>query len=200
MVFAMISKFGNVNQASGSPLIEQAGWYVTYDIRLDQAEYTYLQQNGYYDGATQQSVESNSGQLLPIPRTGQEPMFNPPLPALARYGALEVKTAWRVLDPQKDQAIIPRYFTQWGYFLQQDGTTCQGPTLFGLIGLHILRLTPTTPATWVWATFEQARRQRWPRPIRPTVIAPVKTMYRPPSQIKTSRGTVPLSRWLTSAR
>lgn len=155
VVFAMISKFGNVNQASGPPLIEQSGWYVTYDIRLDQSEYTYLQQNGYYNGATQQSVESKSGQLLPIPRTGQEAMFNPPLPMLAQYGALEVKTAWRVLDPQKDQAIIPRYFTQWGYFLQQDGTTCQGPTLFGLIGLHILRLTPTTPATWFWATFEQ---------------------------------------------
>jgi hypothetical protein len=62
MVFAMISKFGNVNQASGPPLIEQSGWYVTYDIRLDQSEYTYLQQNGYYNGATQKSVESNSGQ------------------------------------------------------------------------------------------------------------------------------------------
>lgn len=25
---------------------------------------------------------------------------------------------------------------------------------FGLIGLHILRLTPTTGATWFWSTFE----------------------------------------------
>ncbi len=154
MVLSMISKFGNIDQASGPPLIDQYGWYVTYDIRLDQSEYTYLQQNGYYNGATQQSVESKSGQLLPIPRTGQEATFNPPLPVLAQYGALEVKAAWRVLDPSKDQAIIPRYYTQWGYFLQQDGTTCQGRTLFGLIGLHILRLTSTTPHTWFWATFE----------------------------------------------
>jgi hypothetical protein len=48
-----------------------------------------------------------------------------------------------------------RYYTQTGYFLQPDGQTCSGPALFGLIGMHILRLTPTTPATWYWATFEQ---------------------------------------------
>lgn len=39
--------------------------------------------------------------------------------------------------------------------MQADGKTCEGPTLFGLIGLHILRLTPSTGATWFWASFEQ---------------------------------------------
>ena len=160
MVLTMVSKFGvvkpsNVLEASGPPLIEQSGWYITYDIRLDQSEYTYIQQNGYYNAATQQSAERSNGQLLPFPRTGQESTFNPPLPPLAQFGALEVKAAWRVLDPVNDKAIIPRYYTQSGYFVQQDGTTCQGPALFGLIGLHILRLTPTTPATWFWSTFEQ---------------------------------------------
>ena len=155
MLLDMISKFGNLAEASGPPLIEQSGWFVTYDIRINQSEYTYIQQNGYYNAAVQQSQEKTKGQLVGFPQTGQESMFNPPLPALAQYGALEVKAAWRVLDPVKDKAIIPRYYTQTGYFLQQDGTTCEGPVLFGLIGLHILRLTPTTPATWFWATFEQ---------------------------------------------
>ena len=160
MLLNMVSKFGvvkpsNSDEASGPPLIEQSGWYVTYDIRVDQSEYTFIQQNGYYNAATQQSVETSNGQLLGFPQTGKESTFNPPLPTLAQFGALEVKAAWRVLDPSHDKAIIPRYYTQSGYFLQQDGTTCQGPALFGLIGLHILRLTPTTPATWFWATFEQ---------------------------------------------
>lgn len=157
MLLNMVSKFGpnNVSEASGPPLIDQSGWFITYDIRLNQSEYTYIQLNGYYNAATQQSIETNKGQLVGFPRTGQESMFNPPLPPLAQYGALEVKAAWRVLDPAKDQVIIPRYYTQVGYFLQADGTTCEGPVLFGLIGLHILRLTPTTPATWFWATFEQ---------------------------------------------
>ena len=69
------------------------------------------------------------------------------LPRWAQYGALEVKATWRVLD-QSDKAVTSRYYTQWGYFMQSDGKTCQGPTLFGLIGSHILRLIPSTGATW----------------------------------------------------
>ena len=159
MLLDMVSKFSspvapsNLDEASGPPLISQNGWYVTYDIRLAQSEYTYIQQNGYYNGNTQSTAEKTNGKLLPFPRDGQG--FTPALPALAQFGALEVKAAWRVLDPVADKAIIPRYYTQTGYFLQQDGTTCQGPALFGLVGMHILRLTPTTPSTWFWATFEQ---------------------------------------------
>lgn len=158
MLLSMISKFSplpisSVNEASGPPLVSQNGWYVTYDIRVDQSEYDYIQQNGYYNATTQINAEKAKGSLLPLPRNGQE--IQPPLPQLAQFGALEVKAAWRILDPVADKAIIPRYYTQTGYFLQQDGTTCQGPALFGLIGMHILRLTPTTPSTWFWATFEQ---------------------------------------------
>jgi hypothetical protein len=154
MYLNMTTKFGNSQEASGSPLIAQNGWYVTYDIRLNQSEYTYIQQNQYFNATTQINTEQNQGKLLPFPRSGTESMFNPPLPQLAQFGALEVKAAWRVLDPTADKAVIPRYYTQTGYFLQPNGQ-CQGPTLFGLIGMHILRLTPTTPSTWYWATFEQ---------------------------------------------
>jgi hypothetical protein len=153
MYLDLITKFGNVDEATGSPLVEQTGWYVTYDIRLDQSEYTYIQLNGYYNGTNQMNAQPNN--FVGLPQTGTEPMFSPsPLPSPAQFGALEVKAAWRVLDPNTDEAVIPRYYTQTGYFLQPDGTTCSGPTLFGLIGMHILRLTPTTPATWFWATFE----------------------------------------------
>jgi hypothetical protein len=140
-----------VNQATGNPLVDQEKWYTITDISLNQSEYTYIQQNGYFLGQNQINAYKKSGKLQPFPKSGQEY----PLPSYAQYGALEVKAAWRVLDPVADKAIIPRYYTQWGYFMQQDGKTCQGPTLFGLIGLHILRLTPSTGATWFWASFEQ---------------------------------------------
>jgi hypothetical protein len=144
-----------VNQATDNPLVDQAGWYTIADIRIDQSEYAFIQQNSYFSGQAQIKAV-NSKTFAPFPRTGQPSDFKPPitLPAYAQYGALEVKTTWRVLDPTKDQNIIPRYYTQWGYFVQPD-RSCSGPTLFGLIALHILRLTPTTPATWYWATFEQ---------------------------------------------
>jgi hypothetical protein len=161
MVLDMISKASKaldsndffINEATGQPLIDQLGRYVFYDIRLNQSEYTYIQQNGYYDAVNQINAfkPPNTG-IVDFPRTGQESMFNPPLPTYAQYGALEIKAAWRVLDLSKD--ILSRYYTQVGYFIQPGGT-CEGPVTFGLVGLHILRLTPTTPATWYWATFEQ---------------------------------------------
>lgn len=142
----------DINEATGQPLIDQQGWYAIYDIRLNQSEYTFIQQNGYYDAVQQiAAFQPPSSGIQPFPRTGQEAGLN--LPAYAQFGALEVKTSWRVLNPSVDD--VSRYYTQAGYFLQPDGTTCQGPALFGLVGLHILRLTPTTPSTWFWASFEQ---------------------------------------------
>ncbi len=139
------------NEAFTGPLIDQEGWYTLEQIFVAPSEYAYIQGNGYYLGQNQVNAYKANGQLVGFPKNGQG--MN--LPAWAQYGALEVKATWRVLDPVADKAVIPRYYTQWGYFMQADGTTCQGPVLFGLIGLHILRLTPSTGATWFWASFEQ---------------------------------------------
>ena len=139
------------NEAFTGPLIDQKGWYTLEQIFLSPSEYGYIQGNGYYLGQNQVNAYKANGQLVGFPNNGQG--MN--LPSWAQYGALEVKVTWRVLDPVADKAVIPRYYTQWGYFMQADGTTCEGPVLFGLIGLHILRLTPSTGATWFWASFEQ---------------------------------------------
>lgn len=97
MYLDLITKFGtgNVDEAFAGPLIGQNGWYVTYDIRLDQSEYTYIQKTGYYNATTQINAQPNN--FVGLPRTGAEPIFSPsPLPQLAQFGALEVKAAWRV--------------------------------------------------------------------------------------------------------
>jgi hypothetical protein len=156
------------NEAFTGPLIDQEGWYTLEQIFVDPSEYAYIQGNQYFQGAVQAATYQKSGQLASFPQTGQET----PLPSYAQYGALEVKTTWRVLDSTKDQSIIPRYYAQWGYFMQADGKTCQGPVLFGLIGLHILRLTPSTTSTWFWASFEQVDNTIPPSGIPATLAAP----------------------------
>lgn len=159
-----------INQATGNPLVSQNGWYTITDIRLNQSEYAFIQQNGYYLGQNQVAAYAKNGQLAAFPRNGSE--ISPALPSYAMYGALEVKATWRVLDPATDQNIIPRYYTQWGYYIQQDGKTCEGPTLFGLIGLHILRLTPSMGGTWFWASFQQVDNVSAPSGINPTLAKP----------------------------
>jgi hypothetical protein len=161
-----------INQATGnpSPLVDQEGWYTLTDIRINQSEYDYIHQNAFYAGVNQAAAYKASGKLPTFPKNGLESNL-PPLPSYAQYGSTEIKAAWRVLDPAKDSKVIPRYYTQWGYFLQPDGKTCQGPALFGLIGLHILRLTPTTGATWFWASFEQVDNTMPPAGIPATLAA-----------------------------
>lgn len=46
-----------------------------------------------------------------------------------------------------------------------------GAALFGLIGLDILRLTPSTAATWFWASFEQVDNTSAPSGIPATLAA-----------------------------
>jgi hypothetical protein len=159
-----------INQATNNPLVDQKGWYTFTDVRIDPSEYNYIHQNAYYLGTNQAAAYAKNGQLAAFPRTGTESGY-PTLPPYAQYGALEIKSAWRVLDPATDAAVIPRYYTQWGYFLQPDGQTCQGPALFGLIALHILRLTPSTGATWFWASFEQVDNTEPPQGVPATLAA-----------------------------
>jgi len=45
-----VIKPSNVAKPAGPPSIEQSGWFITYDIRLNQSEYTYIQQNGLQRG------------------------------------------------------------------------------------------------------------------------------------------------------
>jgi hypothetical protein len=165
---AKVNPFSEINQAPfpGSqqvigPVIDQAGHYVRYDVRMSQSEFAYFLNYQYYNAAVQISaVTTVPVTFQPPPRSGQEPYLSN-LPPSARYGTVEYKASWRQLDPAVD--IVSRYFTASTFIVNPDGT-CIGPQLMGLTGLHILRLTPSTPATWFWATFEQVDNLTVPNP------------------------------------
>jgi hypothetical protein len=72
----------------------------------------------------------------------------------ARFGATEVKASWRVFTPQTPMAIKERYYRTRAILMDTYGN-CTDTAEIGLIGLHILRLTPYTGSTWYWASFEQ---------------------------------------------
>jgi hypothetical protein len=171
-VLTMVSKtsgpeFTEINQAPfpGSrqvvgPVIDQAGHYVRYDIRMSQSEFEYLINFRYYSATEQNAaVNANPPTFESPPRSGQESYLR--LPPYARYGTVEYKASWRELDPRVD--IVSRYFRTRAFIVDPDGK-CHGPHLMGLTGLHILRLTPSTPRTWFWATFEQVDNLTVPQP------------------------------------
>lgn len=148
----------DVHEATGQPLFDQHGWPVLYDIRLSESEYTFLRERRYYDAAAQQAdVEKQQFGDFPD-GVGILPKGLPPW---AAFGTTEVKAAWRVLLPGQDDP--GRYVTQVGYFAGAGGD-CVGPVTFGLVGLHILRLTPQSDASWFWASFEHVDNTSVPSP------------------------------------
>jgi hypothetical protein len=174
-VLGMISKtspgaYSAINQAQfpGSqqvvgPVIDQAAQYVRYDIRMDQSEFQYLLNTRYYNADVQTAAVKATPSTFVAPPFGNEPWVLR-LPPYARYGAVEYKASWRPLDPKTD--IVSRYFSINAFIVNPDGR-CFGPTLMGLTGLHILRLTPATPKTWFWSTFEQVDNLTVPSIPRP---------------------------------
>jgi hypothetical protein len=143
------------------PVIDQAAQYLRYDIRMSQSEYQYLLNYQYYNAAKQIAAVKGPAGTFQDPPTGQE-SYVTSLPAYARYGTVEYKASWRVLDPKLDE--VSRYFTAQAFIVEPTGV-CHGPQLMGLTGLHILRLTPSTGATWDWATFEQVDNLTPPPPV-----------------------------------
>ena len=63
-----------------------------------------------------------------------------------------MKAAWRILVTGKDD--FSRFYTRQAYYETPDQKIV-GPVTLGLVGLHVLRLTPSTGSTWFWASFEQ---------------------------------------------
>jgi len=81
------------------------------------------------------------------PPVGTEP-YLADLPQYARIGLTEIKAAWLILDPKQD--FSQRYFHRVARVVNPHGTSEK--RLLGLVGLHILRFTPSGK---VPATFEQ---------------------------------------------
>lgn len=176
-VISMVAKdqpgvIGDVNQAGfpqsqklsiRGPVADQMLNYLRYEIRFNRSEFEYFNFNQFYDQSKQQAAVLNTklNAQKPPPNPLKSPTYEfPPkgdetyvkkLPPYAQQGTIELKAAWRILDPRKD--VVERYYHIPAY-IDSGGGGCK-LQMVGLIGLHILRLTPGTGSTWIWYTFEQ---------------------------------------------
>lgn len=139
-----VGGFANEQQQAGSntaPLVDQKGNWVFYEQLFNKTEYDYLTGCGLF---TQSCFDS----------LGTSPPFGPQGPSPINFPAqsIELKTSWRVLDPQ-DTAAKARYYTVEAFVqpTAPDKPGCTTQTL-GLVGFHIVHKTPDHPES-IWATF-----------------------------------------------
>ncbi|MBY6212343.1 hypothetical protein KUV95_12350 [Microbulbifer agarilyticus] len=152
--------YTNANVPTG-PLVDQNKEFVRVEVKLSQPYFQYIKQFKYYDADNQviavdnyidyanqhdaapnpaQGPHDDSSNFQPLP-TGLE-FYLRDLPLYARQGITEIKAAWKVLKTEGPDADIPgRYFRRVLQFPLPDGGLSE-PTLMGLIGFHIHRVTP----------------------------------------------------------
>jgi hypothetical protein len=142
-VFTMVSKVDSLlpgqvvpdsTQATGNILIDQISNLIHYEKRINQTEFDYIVNKKLYNANKQGELVKTEGIILPT-------------------GSIEIKSAWRVLEEQTED-IQNRYKKVKALLYDPSNHTYSQPTLVGLVGLHIIRKTPTMSG-FLWSTFEQ---------------------------------------------
>lgn len=130
---------------------------VRYNVKTNDVAYAYVvappnslwKQGAAYASATTNylTVAASNGGTTTLPG----PVISFPA------GALELKSSWRELTEAERKSGRFYQATARYYEVLDPGqrTACYREATWGLVGLHIMYKTPTSPA-WVFATFEQA--------------------------------------------
>lgn len=137
-------------QASAVWLTDQDSNLVWYELRMNEDEFNYIYQNQLYDPVVQYKTASQgNGVWLPAGNS-----------VYGNQGAIEIKSAWRVVPEGMLSTYQNRFKISQAYVPSKVDTTGGEPTFsdfklqyVALVGLHILRKTPSMPQL-VWATFE----------------------------------------------
>ncbi len=129
------------DQAFSFSVFDQYGRPAYYESLINKVEYDLIVDNGLYEAGGLADYIARNGKLtFPAGRFEGN-----------RQGAIEVKVAWRVLDPARDD--FSRYLTQPAYVVSGAGDPTWKVATVGLVGFHIAQKTETSPQ-WIWSTFE----------------------------------------------
>ncbi|WP_246799668.1 hypothetical protein [Bradyrhizobium sp. CCBAU 51753] len=143
------------------PLIDVNGNWTLFERRVNAIEASYLRAP---QGLSSQKLTTRDGQLNFIKNNpkGAEFTASASMPD-GKNGSIEIKAAWRVLDPSKDD--VSKYYTQnillavSGDLVSNGQPFCRSEKV-GLVGMHILQRNPFVEKNkalrpqWIWATFE----------------------------------------------
>jgi hypothetical protein len=137
-------------EADGFPLIDRNLNFVLYEIKLNPTETSYIINNKLTtkEGIYAYGVKHENALDLPASnKSTQDP------------GAIEVKASWRILVPSQGDDTSRYFCRRATVFIDSAHTVSKKPlvlknVLVGLVGMHIIRKTPSTAMKQVWATFE----------------------------------------------
>lgn len=129
--------------AAPAPLIDQNGRYVRLEIRLNRPAFDALRALRL---DLREGIESAAPVSFPAGRA------TPP----TTPGAIRIQAAWKILSPA--EAAAGRFHAIRAVVYTPAASPGEGPGVIehvtaGLVGLHIVRKTPSAPG-WIWSSFE----------------------------------------------
>jgi hypothetical protein len=149
-----------IQAATDDPLIDVSGNWTIYERRVNELERTYLRAPNGNPSWTLTTVQGQKnlvagGGTVDFPAVG--PKGVPPT------GAIEIKAAWRMLDPAKREQNKKKYYLVPALLkVAPDLVTQKTPICatvdMGLVAMHIIQKNPDTHNSlkpeWFWSTFE----------------------------------------------
>ncbi len=142
-------------EATGQPLIDRNLNFAVYSAALNQVEADYIINNGLTTKAGQQAFK-DAGKTVSFPLGHYE---DDKQKTGGSVGAMELKTAWRILDVSKGDDPSRFYTIEAKVVIDAENSDSGQSFCFdaqlGLVGFHIIqRTTNPDPQDWMWATFE----------------------------------------------
>lgn len=149
------------------PLIDRNLNYTMYEILLNQDEATYITTNRLNTVAGQEAAKVINFPCGKLP--GAKTSNDCPGP-VGGVGSIEIKAAWRILDPAKGDDLNRYFWREQDLYISAERSAdhnafCIPKAKLGLVGFHILHKTQSQPQ-WFWSTFEH--RDNAPDTINPT--------------------------------
>lgn len=153
-----------IQAATDEPAIDVSGNWTLYERRLNNIEIAYLKAPG---GNASWTLTTLQGQKNLAAGGGKVDFPSIDVPG-APTGAIELKAAWRVLDPAKHAENVKKYYVVRAVLgVAPDLVKQQQPDQpkpicatvdLGLVAMHIIERNPKTKNAlkpeWFWSTFE----------------------------------------------
>lgn len=150
-----------IQAATGDPAIDVSGNWTIYERRLNDIEVAYLRAP---QGNIKWNLTTAAGQAAFIAAKGKVDF--PSVGGKNPTGAIEIKAAWRVLDPaqraanQKRYYVVPAMLMVAPDLVRPTGSQICAQVDLGLVAMHIIQKNPPTTNNllpeWFWSTFEHA--------------------------------------------
>jgi hypothetical protein len=159
-----------IQAATGDPVIDVSGNWTIYERRVNNVEVGFLKAPYGPPGHKEWTLTTRQGQRNLVEQYKGNPTVYYPISSdqtNGPNGAMELKAAWRILDPAKHAENIQHYYVRRAFLTvapdlvrdangQPGGKICAQVDL-GLVAMHILqknaRIGGLQPQ-WIWSTFE----------------------------------------------